>query len=179
MKIAKISKIGTRPVYDISVEDAEHYILENGVVTHNSGPLYSANQVFIYSKSQEKEGTDIIGWNFNITVEKSRFVKEKTKLSFLVTYDGGINKWSGLMDIALESGHVIKPSNGWYSRVNTETGEVEEKKWRLNDTNSKDFWESIVDSDAFKAFVTKKYAVSNNAMLSEEPVVVGVEDYVD
>jgi hypothetical protein len=169
-KIVKITPIGKRDVYDISVANAEHYVLENGVVTHNTGPMYSANTVFIIGKSQEKDGTDIVGWNFTINIEKSRFVKEKSKLPFLVTYDSGINKWSGLLDIALNLGAVKKPSNGWYSRVNLDTGEIEDKKWRAADTNSKDFWMPMLTNKTFYNSVKDLYQVSNHNLISDDEI---------
>ena len=43
MKIKKIEKIGHRPVYDIEVADSYSYVLENGVITHNSGLVYSSD----------------------------------------------------------------------------------------------------------------------------------------
>ncbi len=52
MKIANITKIGKMPVYDLSVEDQEHYVLENGVVTHNTGIMYSADNVWIIGRQQ-------------------------------------------------------------------------------------------------------------------------------
>jgi hypothetical protein len=84
MKIKSIERIGKNPVYDISVKDVNHYVLENGVVTHNTGLIYSANQAFIIGKAQEKDGTDLAGWNFTLNVEKSRYVREKSKLTFQV-----------------------------------------------------------------------------------------------
>ena len=61
MKIRSIRSVGKLPVYDLSVNsdnyDEQQYVLENGVVTHNTGIMYSANTVFIISKSQEKDGT--------------------------------------------------------------------------------------------------------------------------
>ena len=117
MKIKSIRCIGQHKVFDISVQDVEHYVLENGVVTHNTGPMYSANSVFIIGRAQEKDGTDLTGYTFTINIEKSRFVKEKSKLKFTVKFNGGIDKWSGLLDLALESGHVLKPSNGWYQKA--------------------------------------------------------------
>jgi hypothetical protein len=109
MKISSIKPIGRHRVYDISVADVEHYVLKNGVVTHNTGLIYSANQAFIIGKSQEKDGTELAGWNFTLNVEKSRFVREKSKLTFRVLYESGIQKYSGLLDMALEAGLVQKP----------------------------------------------------------------------
>jgi RecA/RadA recombinase len=110
------------------------------IVGGGTGSYYSADNIFIIGRQQEKEGTEVVGYNFIINVEKSRYVKEKSKIPVTVSFDGGISKWSGLLDIAIESGHVIKPSNGWYSKVNIDTGEVEDKKFRIKETDTKEFW---------------------------------------
>lgn len=170
MKIRAIKRVGIKEVYDISVRDVEHYILKNGVVSHNTGGMYSANQVFIIGKAQEKDGSDIVGWNFTINIEKSRYVKEKSKFPFLVTYDKGISKWSGLLDLALESGHVIKPSNGWYQKVDMETGEIIEKKYRSADTNNSSFWSDILSTKSFNDFVEHKFCVSSSTLVEEDDV---------
>ena len=47
MKIASVAPVGKKKVYDLSVEDVEHYVLENGIVTHNTGVYYSADNIFI------------------------------------------------------------------------------------------------------------------------------------
>jgi RecA/RadA recombinase len=137
------------------------------VVGGGTGSYYSADNIFILGRQQEKEGTEVVGYNFIINVEKSRYVKEKSKIPVSVTFDGGISRWSGLLDIALESGHVVKPSVGWYSKVDMETGEVEEKKYREKDTDTKDFWLSIVTSKSFRDFVENKYCVANGDIMQD------------
>lgn len=79
------------------------------IISGGTGLIYSANQAFIIGKSQEKDGTELAGWNFTLNVEKSRFVREKSKLTFRVLYESGIQKYSGLLDMALESGLIQKP----------------------------------------------------------------------
>jgi len=169
MKIKSVTPVGKKKVYDISVKDAEHYVLENGIVTHNTGSYYSADNIFILGRQQEKEGTEVVGYNFIINVEKSRYVKEKSKIPVSVSFDGGISKWSGLLDIALESGHVIKPSNGWYSKRD-EDGVYEDKKYRLKETDTKDFWTSILKQKTFREFVERKYSVSNGDIITNDIV---------
>ena len=83
------------------------------VVSGGTGIYYSADNIFIIGRRQQKTGTDVTGYEFVINVEKSRFVREKSKIPVAVTWEDGISKWSGLLDMGLESGHVIKPSNGW------------------------------------------------------------------
>ena len=168
MKIKKIESVGKRLVYDISVEDVEHYVLENGVVTHNTGVYLSADNIYILGRQQEKEGTDVVGYDFIINVEKSRHVREKAKIPISVKHEGGLSSWSGLIGMALESGHVIKPSNGWYSRVNTTTGEVEEKKYRLKDTDTKDFWNQILLDKTFQDWIKSNYQVSHGNILASD-----------
>lgn len=165
MKIKSIKKVGKHNVYDISVKDVQHYVLENGVVTHNTGLIYSSNQAFIIGKSQEKDGTDLVGWNFTINIEKSRFVKEKSKFPFTVLFDGGIQKYSGILDVAIEGKFVIKPSNGWYSKVDPETGEVEEKKYRFSDTQTSEFMESILNNSKFQEYVRKRYEIAYGSII--------------
>lgn len=130
------------------------------VMTGGTGIMYSANTVFFMGKSQEKEGTETIGYNFTITIEKSRFVRERSKFPFLVTWEGGISKWSGLLDIGLELGWVQKPSNGWFEGVNPETGEILTQKKRRSETDTSDFWLPILKAGYDKA-LNKRYAIGN------------------
>lgn len=168
MRVSKIEKIGKLPVYDIMVDDKSHYILENGVVTHNSGLMYSANQAFIIGKSQEKDGTELVGWNFTINTEKSRFVREKAKMPFRVMYGSGIQKYSGLLDLALESKLVIKPSMGWYSRVD-EDGVVEDRKWRAKDTDTAEFWgPMLVKESKFCKWIESRFKLTSMTDVSDE-----------
>ena len=164
---------------DIPMVVVNHTYMEIGmfpkaIVGGGTGSYYSADNIFIIGRQQEKEGTEVVGYNFIINVEKSRYVKEKSKIPVTVSFDGGISRWSGLLDIAIESGHVIKPSNGWYSKVDKETGEIEEKKYRLKDTDTKDFWMSIITSKSFQTYVEEKYRVA-----AAEIMQGGEEDLFD
>lgn len=110
------------------------------IMSGGTGIYYSANQIFFMGRQQEKDGKDVSGYNFMIGVDKSRFVREKTRLPLSISWEGGINKWSGLLDVGLEIGWINKPSVGWFQGVNPETGEVLTEKKRKADTNSADFW---------------------------------------
>lgn len=149
-------------MYDISVADVEHYLLENGLISHNTGIYYSANTIFIITKSQEKTTEGLVGWNFTINIEKSRFVKEKAKLIFTVLYGSGIKRWSSLFDLAIESGHIIKAgTQGWYNLINLETGEVIEPKRRAKDIDEDDeFFETLLKDASFGDFVQNKYMLT-------------------
>ncbi len=147
---------------------SEQGMFPKEIMSGGRGLYYSANSIFFITRSQEKDGTDLIGFNFTINVEKSRFVREKSKMKFTVKYESGVSRYSGLLDLALESGYVVKPKNGWYSKVNIDTGEVEEKKFREADTYNKDFWTTILSNKKFHEFVKNKYKLAVNEIQSFE-----------
>lgn len=163
MKIKSIKNVGKKKVYDLSVEEVEHYILENGVVTHNTGIYYSASNIWILGRRQNKTGTEVTGYDFIINVEKSRYVKEKSKIPISVSWDGGVERFSGLLDVALHCGWVIKPSNGWYQRVDKPTGEVIGSKVREKDTLNHEFWDDMLQSVQFQDDIRAIYQIGYQA----------------
>jgi RecA/RadA recombinase len=168
---------------DIPMVVVNHTYMEIGmfpkaIVGGGTGSYYSADNIFILGRQQEKEGAEVVGYNFIINVEKSRYVKEKSKIPVSVSFNGGISRWSGLLDIALESGHVVKPSNGWYSKVD-EDGVVEDKKYRVKETDSKDFWMPILKQNSFIEFVKNKYQVAHDSILKDEDISAELETIDD
>ncbi len=169
---------------DIPMIVVNHIYMEQGmfpkaIVSGGTGIYYSAQNIYIVGRQQDKDGTDLVGYNFIINVEKSRYVREKSKIPVTVSFDGGISTWSGLLDMAIESGHVVKPSNGWYSRVNTTTGEVEEKKFRIKDTDTKEFWLPVLGDPTFQEWIKQNYQIANGAIMSDDEVSEvfdGIED---
>ena len=166
---------------DIPMVVVNHTYMEIGmfpkaIVGGGTGSYYSADNIYIIGRQQEKTGTDITGYNFIINVEKSRHVKEKSKIPVNVTWENGISKWSGLLEIALEGGFVVKPSNGWYSRVDLDTGAAEDKKFRVKDTDTKDFWLPILEDGRFAEYVKKKYQVAHSEIITDEEIEEFIED---
>lgn len=151
-------------------------LFPKAIVGGGTGSYYSADNIYIIGRRQDKKGTEVIGYDFIINVEKSRYVKEKSKIPVSVSYDGGISKWSGLLDVAVDGGFVVKPSNGWYSKVDLETGEVEDKKYRIVDTNTKDFWMPILTSKKFNDYIAQRYQVSHGSIIREDEIEEFVND---
>jgi RecA/RadA recombinase len=155
---------------DIPMIVVNHTYMEIGmfpkaIVGGGTGSYYSADNIFIIGRQQEKDGTEVTGYNFIINVEKSRYVKEKSKIPVSVSFDGGISTWSGLLDLAIESKHVVKPKNGWYQRVDSD-GVIEEKNYREKDTDSKDFWMPILKQKSFRDFIENKYRVASGEIMT-------------
>lgn len=141
------------------------------VMSGGTGIAYSADTTFIIGRQQQKEGTEIVGYNFVINIEKSRYIREKSKLPISVTFEGGINTFSGLLDLAQEVGFVVKPKNGWYARafLDEETGEIvpEEKSWRAKDTDSIEFWKPMFAHAPFKKACNDRYALKVTVVTEE------------
>jgi hypothetical protein len=81
-----------------------------------------------------------------------------------------------LLDLALESGHVIKPKNGWYQKVDMETGEILEKSYRMNDTYNFSFWHPILQDKKFNEFIESKYRAASQNIMQEDTVEDVYED---
>jgi hypothetical protein len=153
-------------IKDIPMVVVNHTYKEIGlypkdILSGGTGIYYSSDNIFIIGRQQEKDGQDLTGYNFIINVEKSRFVREKSKIPIEVSFEGGISRWSGLLDMALESGHIIKPSNGWYQKVDMNTGEIIDGKYRQKDTNTKEFWQPVLNDETFISWITKRYSISS------------------
>lgn len=110
VKLIKIEKIGKKQVYDIEVEDVKHYILENGIISHNSGSKYASSITVSLTKAKEKDGDEVIGSVISCTAIKSRLVREQIKVKTLIRFNGGLDRYFGLIDLAEKCGAFKKVS---------------------------------------------------------------------
>ena len=164
------------PLLAINHTYQEIGLFPKAVVSGGTGIYYSADNIWILGRQQEKQGQEIVGYNFVINVEKSRYVKEKSKIPIGVSWDGGVQKYSGLLDVAMAGGYVIKPSNGWYQKVDKETGEMIDGKYRLKDTLNADFWDPILEFTDFKEFVTKQFKIGLPTVVDPDTIVEVADD---
>lgn len=151
------------------------------IVSGGKGIMYSSNAIWMMGRRQEKEGTDIAGYTFTITIEKSRFVREKSKIPITVTYEGGLSKYTGLIDIAKDGGYVKSEKQGWYSGFDRDGNALHQKNYRLKETNCAEFWDPIFETD-FDKYVESKYALGQinlTADLSEGDVEDVEYEYVE
>ena len=136
------------------------------IVSGGTGIYYSADTIWIIGRQQEKDGKDITGYNFVINVEKSRYVKEKSKIPITVSYEGGIKKWSGLLDLALEGAYLAKPTAQSYQAVNRETGELVGPKLKASEIEDNGpFWKSVLKDSDFADWIKSKYSISAGSLV--------------
>jgi RecA/RadA recombinase len=143
------------------------------IVSGGTGIYYSADTIWILGRQQEKDGKEITGYNFVINVEKSRYVKEKSKIPITVSYEGGIKKWSGFLDLALEGGYIAKPTTQSYQFVDRSTGEVTGQKFKASEIDDTgDVWKELLSSTDFADWIKNKYTIVSGSLVREEDEAV-------
>lgn len=158
------------PLIAVNHTYKEMSLFPKDIVSGGTGGVYSSDAIWIVGRQQEKDGSDLAGYNFIINIEKSRHVKEKSKIPITVTFDGGIQRWSGMLDWALEGGYVVKPKNGWYQRIDKETGEfIGDKMFRAKEIeNNSEFWKTLIKETDFADWITQKYQIASGSILEDE-----------
>lgn len=142
------------------------------IVAGGTGNYYSADNIYMLGRQQEKDGSEVTGYNFIINIEKSRYVREKSKIPISVSFEGGISKWSGLLDIALELGFVTKPKNGWYTRPKYD---LDGKNYRESGTDTSDFWMPLLTDKDFQQAIEHTYQLSSNSLVQYDKTTVDTE----
>jgi RecA/RadA recombinase len=138
------------------------------IVGGGTGSYYSSDNIWIIGRQQDKDGTEIQGYHFVINIEKSRYVREKSKIPITVSFNGGINRWSGLLDVALEGGYIVKPKVGWYATVDRDTGEVRQPSMRAGDiVENKEFWVKMFKETDFAKFIETKYTMGMGSIMED------------
>jgi len=138
------------------------------IMSGGQGGMLSSDNVWIIGKSQEKDGTELLGYKFTINIEKSRYTREKSKLQVLVKFDGGISKYTGILDLAIEAGEVKKPKNARFQLVDPETGEMIGDIVKEEDTENEDFLGVVLKRPSFKEWVRNKFKVAQAKLLADD-----------
>lgn len=148
------------------------------IMSGGQGGMLSSDGVWIIGKSQEKEKVDgkdvLVGYAFTINIEKSRYIKEKSKLKIVVKFDGGISKYTGILDLAILAGEVIKPKNARFQLVDKATGELIGKVCTEDDTETEEFLGVVLKRESFKQWVRDTFKLSEGKLM-----IADDEDLID
>jgi RecA/RadA recombinase len=74
------------------------------VMGGGDGLKYAASTIVFLSKSQDKDGTEVIGNIIKCKLEKSRFTREKSMVETKLSFTKGLDRYHGLTDLAVEAG---------------------------------------------------------------------------
>lgn len=139
------------------------------VVSGGQGNILAANDIIVLGRQQDKDKKtkELKGYNFILNIEKSRTVREGKKIPLLVHFEGGLMSYASLLDIAIEVGLATAMSGPWYSFVDPETGEIDDKKFMRKDTVDAEFWEGKLSDSKFTDAVKNFYRLDTNSLISK------------
>jgi hypothetical protein len=146
IRIKSKKNIGIKKVYDISVPVAHHYLLDSGIVSHNSGFIYASSIVVAMQKRKLKEDedgkkvTDVRGIRAACKIMKTRYNKPFENVEIKIPWETGMDPYSGLIELFEKKGILVKDGN---KLKYIDKSNVEHKYFRNSITN--DFLDKIMD----------------------------------
>lgn len=75
------------------------------------GLKYAASQIVFLSKKKDRDGTEVVGNIIHCRLAKSRFTKENKSIDVRLSYDDGLHRYYGLLDLAEKHGIIKKVAN--------------------------------------------------------------------
>ncbi len=96
---AKIPMVITNHTYDVVGSMFPTKEMGGG-----SGLKYAASSIVYLSKKKEKDGTEVIGNIIHCKNHKSRLTQENKMVDVRLTYNKGLDKYYGLLDLAIKYG---------------------------------------------------------------------------
>jgi len=92
---AKVPMVVTNHTYDVVGSMFPQKEMGGG-----SGLKYAASSIVYLSRKKEKDGTEVIGNIIHCKNHKSRLTKENKMVDVRLTYDKGLDRYYGLLDLA-------------------------------------------------------------------------------
>ncbi len=133
------------------------------IVSGGTGHYYNSDNIWIVGRQQEKEDKAVIGYNFIINIEKSRYVREKSKIPIFVGMDDFIDKYSGLLELALAGGYLETEKRSYLSKHIPDTKisfqEFEKKRGEIFDY--------LLAKTDFPEYIRKTYALPTETIEKE------------
>lgn len=155
------------PILDIPMVIVNHSydsiggFIPTKVVKGGKGGYLAANDIWMITRAVDREKTgdkELKGFKFTIWIEKSRKVKEKLGIPIMVSFDGGIDKYSGLLDIAEGGKFITSPGKGKLSFK----GEIID----TSDVDSINSWlDLLLLSKEFAEYVKSTYKQSGKKLI--------------
>ena len=120
---AKVPMVVTNHTYDVVGSMFPTKEMGGG-----SGLKYAASAIIYLSRKKEKDGTEVIGNIIHCKNHKSRLTKENKMVDVRLTYDQGLDKYYGLLELAEKEGIIKKVA----TRYELPNGEKQFGKTILN-----------------------------------------------
>ena len=142
---AKVPMVVTNHTYDVVGSMFPTKEMGGG-----SGLKYAASTIIYLSKKKEKDGSEVIGNIVHCKNQKSRLTIENKMVDVRLTYEKGLDRYYGLLDLAVQFGIFKQVS----TRIELPDGSTQYAK-TINNNPEKYFTEDIMkqlDECAMKQF---------------------------
>jgi RecA/RadA recombinase len=107
----KLGKVGVPFIVTNHVYSTIGQYVNTKVPGGGMGAQYAADTLVMLSKKQEKVDDEIVGYIVHAHMRKSRLSRENTKVDTRILFNGGLDRYYGLLPYALASGLIKKVGN--------------------------------------------------------------------
>lgn len=156
INLKKIPLLAINSYYDSITDKYAEKQIKGG----KQGFLSSDNIFFITRSKERDEDKDLMGFTFNYKALKSRFVRENSVFPLRVTFEGGIDKYSGMFELMKEGGFIEMPINGWYNLGDISGLPKLASNVRKAEATTSMFLERILATRQFKDYAYKTYSLA-------------------
>ena len=136
----KLGKVGIPMIVCNHTYDVIGSMFPQKEMGGGSGLKYAASSIIYLSKKKEKDGTEVIGNIIHCKNQKSRLTVENKMVDVRLTYDKGLDRYYGLLDLALKYG-IFKQTS---TRIELPNGTTQFGK-TINNNPEKYFTEDILE----------------------------------
>jgi RecA/RadA recombinase len=158
MGVLRVPMVVTNHTYDVIGNNYPSKAMGGG-----GGLKYAASIVVFLSKRKEKVDNEVIGQIIHCKIEKSRKTRDGKSVDTILTYDKGLDRYYGLLAIALKHGIFKKTS----TKVELPDGSTEYES-RIQKNPTKYFTKQILDLiDAAAAKEFKFGSIEDDGMEEE------------
>ena len=136
----KLGKVGIPMIVTNHTYDVIGSMFPQKEMGGGSGLKYAASSIIYLSKKKEKDGTEVIGNIIHCKNQKSRLTVENKMVDVRLTYDKGLDRYYGLLDLALKYG-IFKQTS---TRIELPDGTTQFGK-TINNNPEKYFTEEVLE----------------------------------
>ena len=136
----KLGKVGIPMIVTNHTYDVIGSMFPQKEMGGGSGLKYAASSIIYLSKKKEKEGTEVIGNIIHCKNAKSRLTVENRMVDVRLNYETGLDRYYGLLDLALAS-EIFKKSS---TRIELPNGKTEFAK-TINNNPEKFFTDEVME----------------------------------
>ncbi len=157
----KLGKVGIPMIVTNHTYDVIGSMFPQKEMGGGSGLKYAASSIIYLSKKKEKDGTEVIGNIIHCKNQKSRLTVENKMVDVRLTYDKGLDRYYGLLDLALKYG-IFKQTS---TRIELPDGKTQFGK-TINNNPETYFTPEILDQ--LNECAKKEFKYGNTDIIVEE-----------